>query len=183
MIQSRVHPAISDRHHPTLLPYPFTNANLIHKSLPSFHHTLTQNLIMVAQTAAFKKAVEESRKLKANPNNDELLEVPILPPVFYISAMKVAHADRSNKNSSTQTTSKVLVKTSPRPHSPAPSPSRFVHPPSYLLPSPYIHELFWLMGVFVLRRNISTMRGRKSLSKTRSLLLQPSSTTFSWWRS
>ncbi|KAF6240858.1 hypothetical protein HO173_000650 [Letharia columbiana] len=30
---------------------------------------------MVAQTAAFKKAVEESRKLKAKPNNDELLEL------------------------------------------------------------------------------------------------------------
>ena len=30
---------------------------------------------MVAQTAAFKKAVEDSRKLKAKPNNDELLEV------------------------------------------------------------------------------------------------------------
>ncbi|CAF9927505.1 MAG: hypothetical protein ALECFALPRED_003725 [Alectoria fallacina] len=29
---------------------------------------------MVAQTAAFKKAVEDSRKLKAKPNNDELLE-------------------------------------------------------------------------------------------------------------
>lgn len=32
---------------------------------------------MVAQTAAFKKAVEESRKLKAKPNNDELLEVTV----------------------------------------------------------------------------------------------------------
>ena len=31
---------------------------------------------MVAETAAFKKAVEDSRKLKAKPNNDELLEVP-----------------------------------------------------------------------------------------------------------
>lgn len=30
---------------------------------------------MVAQTAAFKKAVEDSRKLKAKPNNDELLEL------------------------------------------------------------------------------------------------------------
>lgn len=30
---------------------------------------------MVAQTPAFKKAVEDSRKLKAKPNNDELLEV------------------------------------------------------------------------------------------------------------
>lgn len=30
---------------------------------------------MVAQTAAFKKAVEDSRKLKAKPTNDELLEV------------------------------------------------------------------------------------------------------------
>ena len=35
---------------------------------------------MVAQTAAFKKAVEDSRKLKAKPNNDELLEVP----AFYL---------------------------------------------------------------------------------------------------
>ena len=33
---------------------------------------------MVAQTAAFKKAVEDSRKLKAKPNNDELLEVRTL---------------------------------------------------------------------------------------------------------
>jgi len=30
---------------------------------------------MVAQTAAFTKAVEDSRKLKAKPTNDELLEV------------------------------------------------------------------------------------------------------------
>ncbi|KAM0793809.1 acyl-CoA-binding protein [Usnea florida] len=30
---------------------------------------------MVAQSAAFKKAVEDSRKLKAKPNNDELLEL------------------------------------------------------------------------------------------------------------
>lgn len=30
---------------------------------------------MVAQSADFKKAVEDSRKLKAKPNNDELLEV------------------------------------------------------------------------------------------------------------
>ena len=30
---------------------------------------------MVAQTAAFKKAVEDSRKLKAKPTDDELLQV------------------------------------------------------------------------------------------------------------
>jgi acyl-CoA-binding protein len=30
---------------------------------------------MVAQTAAFKKAVEDSRKLKAKPSDDELLQV------------------------------------------------------------------------------------------------------------
>ena len=30
---------------------------------------------MVAQTPAFKKAVEESRKLKAKPTDDELLQV------------------------------------------------------------------------------------------------------------
>ena len=30
---------------------------------------------MVAQTAEFKKAVEESRKLKAKPSDDELLQV------------------------------------------------------------------------------------------------------------
>ncbi|CAD6584497.1 MAG: hypothetical protein ASARMPREDX12_001674 [Alectoria sarmentosa] len=37
---------------------------------------------MVAQTAAFKKAVEESRKLKAKPNNDELLEAcAVLSPL------------------------------------------------------------------------------------------------------
>lgn len=42
--------------------------------LPSFTKPVTK-LIMVAQTAAFKKAVEDSRKLKAKPNNDELLEV------------------------------------------------------------------------------------------------------------
>ena len=41
---------------------------------------------MVAQTAAFKKAVEDSRKLKAKPNNDELLEVPTFPPMLCFSA-------------------------------------------------------------------------------------------------
>jgi len=30
---------------------------------------------MVAQTAEFKKAVEDSRKLKAKPSDDELLQV------------------------------------------------------------------------------------------------------------
>jgi acyl-CoA-binding protein len=30
---------------------------------------------MVAQTADFKKAVEDSRKLKAKPSDDELLQV------------------------------------------------------------------------------------------------------------
>jgi len=31
------------------------------------------------QTAAFKKAVEDSRKLKAKPSDNELLEVPSIP--------------------------------------------------------------------------------------------------------
>jgi acyl-CoA-binding protein len=30
---------------------------------------------MVAQTADFKKAIEDSRKLKAKPSDDELLQV------------------------------------------------------------------------------------------------------------
>jgi acyl-CoA-binding protein len=30
---------------------------------------------MVAQTAEFKKAIEDSRKLKAKPSDDELLQV------------------------------------------------------------------------------------------------------------
>jgi acyl-CoA-binding protein len=32
---------------------------------------------MVAQTAEFKKAIEDSRKLKAKPSDDELLQVPM----------------------------------------------------------------------------------------------------------
>jgi hypothetical protein len=49
--------------------------------LPSTHQTYskhlspTQQIIMVAQTADFKKAVEDSRKLKAKPSDDELLQV------------------------------------------------------------------------------------------------------------
>ena len=35
---------------------------------------------MVAQTAEFKKAVEDSRKLKAKPSDDELLQVQIQSP-------------------------------------------------------------------------------------------------------
>ena len=45
---------------------------------------------MVAQTAAFKKAVEDSRKLKAKPNNDELLEVN--PHSIFLSFSQVAMA-------------------------------------------------------------------------------------------
>jgi uncharacterized protein YicC (UPF0701 family) len=39
---------------------------------PLFLHI---NIKMVAQTAEFKKAVEDSRKLKAKPSDDELLQV------------------------------------------------------------------------------------------------------------
>lgn len=81
---------------------------------------------MVAQTAAFKKAVEESRKLKAKPNNDELLEVPSSSPLSCPRGVEVAHADRSITFSSTQTTSKEPEKTSQRPRSPALSLSRSV---------------------------------------------------------
>lgn len=81
---------------------------------------------MVAQTAAFKKAVEDSRKLKAKPNNDELLEVPSSSSISCFSAIEVANADTSKISSSTQTTSKELEKTSPRPRSLAASPSRSV---------------------------------------------------------
>jgi hypothetical protein len=35
---------------------------------------------MVAQTADFKKAIEDSRKLKAKPSDDELLQVRIAAP-------------------------------------------------------------------------------------------------------
>ena len=47
---------------------------------------------MVAQTAAFKKAVEDSRKLKAKPNNDELLEVK--PAFRFIPSYYFHHAER-----------------------------------------------------------------------------------------
>ena len=89
---------------------------------------------MVAQTAAFKKAVEESRKLKAKPNNDELLEVPSSSPLSCPRGVEGKHADRSLTFSSTQTTSKEPEKTSQRPRSPALSLSRSV---DYTLSSPF----------------------------------------------
>lgn len=82
---------------------------------------------MVAQTAAFKKAIEDSRKLKAKPNNDELLEVQLFSLALSFSAFVRAHADALPIFSFMQTSSKAPAKTSPRPHSPAASPSRFVH--------------------------------------------------------
>ena len=87
---------------------------------------------MVAQTAAFKKAVEDSRKLKAKPNNDELLEVPLFTLALCFSALERAHTDALLTFSFTQISSKAPVKTSLRPHSPAASPSRFVYPISSL---------------------------------------------------
>lgn len=81
---------------------------------------------MVAQTAAFKKAVEDSRKLKAQPTQDELLEVPF-SLLLCFSALQRAHADTLVTFSFTQTSSKAPAKISPRPNSPAASPSRFVH--------------------------------------------------------
>lgn len=100
--------------------------------LLAFTKSSTITLNMVAQTAAFKKAVEDSRKLKAKPNNDELLEVPASSPVLYFSAIELAHADTFFASSSTQITSRALAKTSPRPPSPAALRSRFV--PLPLLP-------------------------------------------------
>jgi acyl-CoA-binding protein len=38
---------------------------------------------MVTQSPAFKTAVTDSRKLKAKPNNEELLEVCSHPTLFY----------------------------------------------------------------------------------------------------
>lgn len=83
---------------------------------------------MVAQTAAFKKAVEDSRKLKAKPNNDELLEVPSSNPALSFSGVKMAHANQFEIFSSTQITSKEPEKTSQRPRSLAASHSRSVLP-------------------------------------------------------
>lgn len=42
-------------------------------------HRLYHTFKMVAQTAEFKKAVEDSRKLKAKPSDDELLQVRHAP--------------------------------------------------------------------------------------------------------
>ena len=100
--------------------------------LLAFTKSSTITLNMVAQTAAFKKAVEDSRKLKAKPNNDELLEVPASSPVLYFSAIELAHADTFFASSSTQITSRALAKTSLRPPSRAALRSRFV--PLPLLP-------------------------------------------------
>ena len=87
---------------------------------------------MVAQTPAFKKAVEDSRKLKAKPNNDELLEVnplslsPSLPSYSFHCSQKYHILIRSFLASScTHTTNKARAKTSPRPRSPAPLRFRF----------------------------------------------------------
>lgn len=61
-------------------------------SLLQFYQAITEKtLIMVAQTAAFQKAVEDSRKLKAKPNNDELLEVPTYwpsPPIPFCTSIR-----------------------------------------------------------------------------------------------
>lgn len=76
----RGHPANAETvNHSTSQPFLFPTKNLTSSNPSSFTHkptSLLQNLNMVAQTAAFKKAVEDSRKLKAKPTNDELLEVP-----------------------------------------------------------------------------------------------------------
>lgn len=39
---------------------------------------------MVAKTAAFEKAVTDSRNLKAKPTNDELLEVRFLDFLLFV---------------------------------------------------------------------------------------------------
>ena len=47
---------------------------------------------MVAKSAAFEKAVTDSRNLKAKPTNDELLEVSLIlssPPVFLFYHMRI----------------------------------------------------------------------------------------------
>ena len=141
---------------------------------------------MVAQTAAFKKAVEDSRKLKAKPNNDELLEVPTFPLILCFSAgesntdMLMAYRIQLYANYK-QGTGEDFSK--------ATQPGTFafqVH--ATLLSSPCyprlaVYELCWLTWAVAYRRSTSTMHGRKSLSKIRSPLLLPSSTTSNWWRS
>lgn len=55
------------------------NTTLTYKQSTTHLTHIISVATMVAQTAAFKQAVEDSRKLKAKPNNDELLEVPAFP--------------------------------------------------------------------------------------------------------
>lgn len=91
----RVHPANSETPHslPQTLIHPSlsspTQSSLTTSpSKSTTNQTNPQKLTMVAQTAAFKKAVEDSRKLKAKPNNDELLEVPAFSPLLSCTLMR-----------------------------------------------------------------------------------------------
>ena len=51
--------------------FPHTHQDTYFQTTPTSHISIN----MVAQTAEFKKAVEDSRKLKAKPSDDELLQV------------------------------------------------------------------------------------------------------------
>jgi len=69
----------------------------------TLQHTSTGTFNMVTESPAFKKAVEDSRKLKAKPDNDELLEVYNFPspdPIIPASTQKKREsAHRSNVRS------------------------------------------------------------------------------------
>lgn len=60
---------------PLILSFLLSFLRNTHTHLFKLSSYTTNTANMVAQTAEFKKAVEDSRKLKAKPSDDELLQV------------------------------------------------------------------------------------------------------------
>ncbi len=93
---------------------------------------------MVTESPAFKKAVEDSRKLKAKPDNDELLEVynsPSPDPIIPASTQKKESqlTGRTCGHSSTPSSNKAQEANSPMPRSLACSISRYAIPSYFTL--------------------------------------------------
>ena len=96
---------------------------------------------MVAQSPAFKQAIEDSRKLKAKPTNDELLEVRTLSLLIRQNRRErelIYLSDRSYTPSSRPATARIF----PKRHSQALLISRFVQQSSH----PRIPYLSCYMG-------------------------------------